>query len=318
MTAPPFTFSKVHVLAGAHVDMVATFAAKPIMATSNPATFEFMAGGGGLNIASALAALDVPVRIVAPVGADRNGELLRQTCDNRGIGAELVESVRHPTGIYAGLFTPQGELTVGAADLRQNELIDVDWIDRHFLPAIKPDDLILLTANVPEEVLLHVVDQRNGARLAAAAISATKSRRLIPLLKSLDLLFLNSEEARSITRSSSHDTTELAGLLGAMGLRGAVMTDGANPVRWWQAGEFGCSGVPSPTHLVNVNGAGDCLAGTVLASLSKGENLANAVAYGIVAASLTVQVAETVPPVLNWQILEASSSMQINNDEREY
>ena len=117
----PLAFEKVHVLAGAHVDMVATFAATPIMATSNPATFAFMAGGGGLNIASAIAALDVPVRIVAPVGADANGELLRQTCSSRKIEAELIESSRHPTGIYAGLFTPEGELTVGAADVRQQD-----------------------------------------------------------------------------------------------------------------------------------------------------------------------------------------------------
>ena len=312
----PLAFEKVHVLAGAHVDMIATFAATPIMATSNPATFAFMAGGGGLNIASAIAALDVPVRIVAPVGADANGELLRQTCSSRKIGAELIESSRHPTGIYAGLFTPEGELTVGAADLRQNDLIDISWVDTHFLPAIGLSDLILLTANVPEEVLLHIVRHSDGARLAAAAISATKSRRLIPLLGFLDLLFLNSEEARSITGSSSSDTAELAALLHAMGLTGTVMTDGANPVRWWQTGEFGYSGVPSPTHLVNVNGAGDCLAGTVLASLSKGESLANAVAYGIVAASLTVQVAETVPPVLNWQTLEASSGISVAHKQR--
>ena len=57
----------------------------------------------------------------------------------------------------------------------------------------------------------------------------------------------------------------------------------------------------------SVSGAGDCLAGTVIAGLSRGVSLEEAVSSGVIAASLSLLSEDTVPQSLNYKVFSQTN-----------
>lgn len=303
-------FGSAVFVGGAHVDLAGSLAAPPVAGASNPGRLVRRPGGAGLNTASVAAALGLATTVAGPVGEDPEAAALRRVLAERGIGDGLVAMAGAATGTFVSIVAPDGQMVIGLADLSINEAVAADWFLSRCRPALAAD-LWFLTANQQPATLMALAEAAEGRHVAAAAVSAAKAGRLAGCLARVDLLFANLGEARSLAGLPGADAGELACRLRDAGVGAGVISAAGAPLAFWQDGEVdSLAPPPLAAAIADVNGAGDALAGTVLAGLARGLTMARAVELGIAAAQLTLGVPEPVHPGLSWRLIEARAQIR--------
>ncbi|MGB7285699.1 MAG: PfkB family carbohydrate kinase [Salaquimonas sp.] len=281
------------------MDQIMRLEKPSLMGVSNPAKIEMSPGGAALNSASIAAALGLDTSLVSPVGGDLYGEHLVSVCKDRRIEPRLVSDVQFPTGIYSAIFEPSGEIVIGASDLGIYDTIDDEWLNKN-LPQC---DGLFLTSNLREEQLLKAVSK--AIFIAAATISPAKAKRLKPVLSQLDILFTNLGEARALSDLADADALVLADWFIAQGVKSGTLSNGGNDLIYWHNEKIGQSQVSRPVSLADVNGAGDALAGAVLAGLGTGLEFSEAVKLGLAAAAFSLSHSGPFSALLTHDILKA-------------
>lgn len=274
-------------LSGAHFDQIMRLNQPAVMGVSNPAKIENIPGGSALNSASTASALGLNVTLLSPIGDDLNGQHLLEICKQRNIRSALIQTDEQPTGNYTAIFEPLGDIVIGASDLAIYNVIDNDWIKRHLSEHLKNDMGLFLNANLEESLLLASADK--ASFLAAATISPAKARRLLPILGQVDCLFTNLGEARILSGLDHASAHELAAWAVNQGASAGTISQGADRLIYWHDGEIGEVIPQKIENLMDVNGAGDALAGAVIAALAFGKTFPDAVSFAnqVAAYSLT-------------------------------
>ena len=279
-------------LGGAHLDQELRLAQPAVMGSSNPAAARIIPGGTALNSAGVAASLGMNCLLAGPVGNDAAGETLRGICRERGIADGLVATPGLNTGSYTVLIEPHGEVLIGAADMAIYDSVNTAWLEEHLTPQLAPGPAknrgLFATANLSVEALTFLASgtEFSPAFKAAAAVSPAKAARLLPFLDGLDLLFANLAEARALAGDTSAEALELTRQLTAKGVRAGIITAGSAPVTFWNGAQSGTITLGPVTKIVDTNGAGDALAGAVLAMLAKGRDLESAIKTGLEAAAI--------------------------------
>ena len=117
--------ARVVVVGGAVLDTKLRTAAAPVLATSNPGTASWTAGGVGRNIAENLARLGSRTVLVAAVGDDLAGESVVGRTAAAGVDCRQVIVSTHPTGTYAAVLDERGDLLIAVADMRATDELTV-------------------------------------------------------------------------------------------------------------------------------------------------------------------------------------------------
>lgn len=274
-------------LCGAHFDQIMRLNQPAVMGVSNPAKIENIPGGSALNSASTASAFGLNVTLLSPIGDDLNGQHLAEVCKQRNIRSALIQTVEQPTGNYTAIFDSLGDIVIGASDLAIYTVIDGDWIIRHLVEHLKNDMGLFLNANLEEPLLLASADK--ACFIAAATISPAKARRLLPILDQVDCLFTNLGEARILSGLVDAEAHELAAWANNKGVSAGTISQGADNLIYWHDGTIGEVMPQKIEDLIDVNGAGDALAGAVLAALAFGKTFPDAVSFAnqVAAFSLT-------------------------------
>jgi pseudouridine kinase len=298
--------ARVTVFGGASIDRLARSASPVLSGASNPGTIRIAAGGVGFNVATSLARLGVPTRLVAILGKDADGDRVIRDARVAGVDTGAVlRSATSSTATYQASFDERGELVLGIADMAIYDGLDAAAV----APAIAADDAALwvIDANLPSLTLDYIVGEaaRLGRRVAALAVSPAKAIRLAPLIEEITFLFANRREALAILdRKPDNGTPSPADLAAELAIRGTgvVITNSAGPIAAATGGEAR-SFVPFRAEVVGVNGAGDALAAGALYGLAAGCTLFESVRFGLAAAALAVESEETVNPALSAKLL---------------
>lgn len=242
-----------------------------------------LGGGKGANQAVALARLGVDTILVAGLGADAEGDHLRE--DLRTDGVEVLpasSSADHPTGLALITVDRAGESTIVVAPGANGHLLPSD------LPDFEGVDVVVLSLEVP---MVTVVAAAAAARAARALVVLNAApAMLLPdgLLTLVSCLVVNESEAAFLARSGG-DATEDAARLATMGPDRIVVTLGARGCVVVPAP--GASPEPVPTSqptVVDAVGAGDCTTAALAAMLAEPRPLADAARFAMAAASLAV------------------------------
>ncbi len=226
------------------------------------------------------------------VGDDDAGRTLVAALDGAGIDrAGVVAVPGAATAEYVAVLTPDGDLALGLAAMAIFDHITPEALDSH-ADLLAAAAWVFADCNLPACTLLALARRRwpGGYRLAIDAVSVAKSTRLPPDLAGIDLLFLNGDEAAAFAASrgragrSPRDAPPAALEAGAAAV---VVTLGADGALAAEPGRL--VHVPAvPARVVDVTGAGDALVAAVIAALSGGADLPDAVARGCTAAAQTV------------------------------
>jgi ribokinase len=253
---------------------------------------DLVLGGSGSITAAGCARLGLRTAMLAAVGEDVFGRVVREALDERGVELLAVSAGTAPTGLSV-ILTPDGD--DGRAILTLPGTI----------PLLRPeditDDLLRRTRHV------HVSSLYLQAALAAGLADVFARAHKLGLTTSLDTNWDPTEKWSSLDEILAStdvflpNATELLAITGAASVaEGAaglvaggttvVMKDGARGARaWWDGGE--CAAPGRVVEVVDTIGAGDSFNAGFLAARLAGRSLAEAVRWAAVAGSLSTRAA---------------------------
>jgi len=221
--------------------------------------------GGAATYSSLAASLYAPVRIVGVVGDDfpaEHVELLR----GRGIDTTGLERVAGKTFRWRGRYS---------ADLSSRTTLDTQlnvFADFHpKIPAAHRSTPFVLLGNIHPQLQLEVVQQVERPRLVAADTMnlwiGSEPKALGELLKKVDLLIINDEEAREL--SGVQNLCKAAKDIHKRGPRQLIIKRGEHGALLFD--EHGIFFVPAyPLEEVHdPTGAGDSFAGGLIGYLAR-------------------------------------------------
>ena len=320
--------SRVIVMGGIVLDMVARPSQSLTLATSNPATVTESDGGVGRNIAEVLCRLGSKPLFYSAVGDDARGmAILRRFMEECQLPS-LLETVHTvpgaATATYWAILNEHRDLHVACADM------DV----LQHIPAPPPEVLsqakyLILDANAPVDVLQQVAQQaaQAGVQIFWDPTSAPKARRLCSddtFLSCLTFAAPNVDELYAMageTIDSSEESvkldddddfwTRIRPVASRVAQR-MISKGGHLLVTGGPHGVLLASRIPNfrdvtfqifpalPLEKVeNSTGAGDTLAGAFVHALLYQQSIPNAVMFGMEAATWSLRCADrAISPLL--------------------
>jgi len=248
-------------------------------------------GGKGANQAVAAARAGASTTLVAAIGDDADGRLVRDALVAAGVDVRLVRTSAVSTGLAVVLLDDRGQNSIVVAQ-GANATIE------RLLPAerdvIREAAVLVCQLEVPLPIIVE------AAHLARAAgrivvVNAAPSRALPDtLIEAVDVLVVNEHEAREAAGTADLDRavddllTRVPTVIVTLGAAGARVADRTGPRRL----------LPAPAvHAVDTTGAGDTFCGVFAAGLAGGESMIAAASRAIAAASLSVQRLGAIPSI---------------------
>ncbi|MFI6681557.1 ribokinase [Kribbella sp. NPDC050470] len=255
-------------------------------------------GGKGANQAVAAARAGARTAIVASLGVDDAGELLRDALSASGVDLALVSGLEAtPTGTAIITVDDSGENSIVVAPGANGELTLSEAASR----AVSGAKIVLSQLEIPFPTV-----QAAAAASSYFVLNAAPAAELSDeLLAEVDLLVVNETEAELIAGSDrSALLKRVPAAVVTLGGAGAViLTRGAD--------EIAVPGVP--VDVVDTTAAGDTFCGVLAAALAAvsttdaitASDLTNAVRRANVAASLSVQAAGAISSVPHGDAIDA-------------
>lgn len=251
----------------------------------------FETGGGASNAAVTFSRLGHKAATVTSIGDDLSGKDILEVLEANGVDTSFVQTdPREQTAFSLITLVGSGERTIlvyrGAAEKLSGELI----------PWTKTKAKWFYVTSLAGQMKLHrdIFDhaERIGAKIAWNPGSRELRRgldELAPLIKKVDVLNLNFEEAMKLVNTTSRDLSGILKVLRGLTKRAVVVTDGLNGAyaddgqRTWHSHVLD---VPR----VNVTGAGDAFGSGLVAGLFKEDQLSYALAVATLNATGVVQI----------------------------
>ncbi|MFD5549949.1 sugar kinase [Streptomyces goshikiensis] len=259
--------------------------------------------GDALNAAAAAAAAGARTALLAVVGDDELSAPLLRRATELGIDVSHVRRAPRPNGAYllgsdteggrdfvywrthsAGSTLSTRHIASWRALLTGCKALVTSGITGALAPGSR--DAVLAAARIVHEAGGHLsYDPNFRPRLTGRA----EARELLARIAPLTGLLKSSCPADAQALVDTGDPREAAAHYRALGARAVAVTAGAGRLLLDEGvGEATYLPVPPNPHPLDATGAGDCFTGTATARIALGDPLADAVAYGTAAASLSV------------------------------
>ncbi len=298
------------VVAGvAAVDIIGTASEAMVPGSSNRGRVSRSVGGVACNIARAVAvAGETRVTLVSVVGCDEQAKIIREHLRNSQVsddGLVSLSSTRTPT--YCAIHDVNGELRLALADMELKTVAAKKMITARVRECLEVARVLVLDANYPPDLLCSLARMAKQAGVAVwyEPTSVAKCRRIEGALDSVTIMSPNVDELEKIS-GVRDDEASCVQVLQKRGVNVVVVTRGAQGAALYDH-DFPVVHVPAQLVQVrNTSGAGDSLAGTMIAYIARnGMNhtaLCAALRAGVLAASETCRHesngASTIPAKL--------------------
>jgi sugar/nucleoside kinase (ribokinase family) len=273
---------KVIVVGDAGLDMVAQHDAPIVYGGDTRAKVGFASGGAGANTALWMRSTGVDTTLIARIGDDPGGRLIRAELEGAGVRCAFTVDTEASTFVVVVLVDAEGQRTMLAdrganarfvpEDVHASELVGARHLhlSGYVLldPSSRPAGLAALAA-AKEAGLSTSVDPQ-------AATHITDPAAFLDDVRGVDLLMPNTDELKALTGSANPESAkELLGTVGAV-----AVTAGLDGASWVDAG--GVTSVPAvPARCVDSTGAGDAFDAGVLAAWLAGESTVEVLRAGV-------------------------------------
>lgn len=282
----------VALVGAANMDIIAHTPTVPLPGDSTPGRIHCAVGGVARNVAENLARLGHEARLITAVGDDLFGSSLRSQTLAAGVdvaGWGVLPTVSSAT--YLSLHGTDGDMSLAVNDMAAMEGITPQFLSKH-QAMLAGASCWVLDCNLGSEALAWLMTLQHRPAVFVDAVSAAKCRRILPWLDSVHTLKVNRLEAQALT-GQTVDTVEQAVAavqnLRQLGLAKVVLSLGGQGVCWSDPDGVVRHRCHAELEVVNASGAGDALlSGLVHAHLMQLES-AQAVAWGMACAELTLQ-----------------------------
>lgn len=249
-----------------------------------------MALGGSASFAGIAASYFAAPRVVGIVGDDFEDHHMRKLSDH-GVDVRGIERAAGKTFHWKGRYHE---------NMKDRDTLETSLnVFQHFDPAIPEayrNTPYVLLGNIDPKLQLSVLDQAQGARFVAMDTMNfwinTAREPLLDVLKRIDLLFINDEEAMQLADQWS--VVAAAETLLRMGPKFVVIKRGEHGAILFGPGLTLFVPAVLLANVVDPTGAGDTFAGGFMGQLSRSgaldrANFASALTWATVMASFTVE-----------------------------
>lgn len=247
--------------------------------------------GGSASYFSYAASFFTPVELIAVVGQDFPKEY-RRILEERPIGLDHLVTQSGKTFYWKGKYETDLN-TAHTLDTQLNVLLD-------FKPQLKADrePEFLFLANIDPNLQLDVLNQVKRPKCKFVACDTmnfwitSKRPELEKVLKRVDMIVLNDGESRLLAQESN--LFKAARKIQGMGPGTVIIKKGEHGALLFHGQQFFVLPAYPLEEVFDPTGAGDTFAGGVMGYLVKTkeisfENLKQAIVYGAVVASFTVE-----------------------------
>lgn len=227
-------------------------------------------GGGATNAAATFAMLGFKTACVCRVGDDEPGRAIVQELGDHHVDTSLIKTVKGGQTAYSTLLTAvNGERTAlvyrgVSAEWKEADVkfgkIKAKWL---YITSLGGDIPLLLS--LVRHAKVHNIRVALNPGNAEVKLGL---RALDPVLRQVDVLLLNLEEAQALANLQTTDTKALTGRLMRPDMT-LVMTDGANGAHVFQGSDTWRVGTRS-VRSVSRTGAGDAFGSGFIAGLLHG------------------------------------------------
>lgn len=287
------------------VDLTFRCEQEPVAFTSNPSRMHRSPGGVVRNIAHHLALLQVPVQLVTILGDDPDGHWLALQCTDAGIGMDHILFAEEPTGTFASIATPSGDLHIGAVTSETDRLLSIEFFSQR-AEVFRSASVVIADCNLSVDALRWLMRFCNEHQvpLVVETVSIPKARRLRDALPGNLLLVKPNREELAVFEQDAHVTPEeKIAHLHALGFKNVWLSRGAEGSLFSDGQSMVSLSAPR-VHVRDVNGAGDAsLAGWIYAWLQQKDGL-TCVKYGHAAAACLLEVVGAVRSDFSPALLE--------------
>lgn len=247
-------------------------------------------GGGATNAAVTFARQGLTTACICRVGDEESGHDVVRALEHEGIATEFIQhDKKFPTAYSTILTTKKGERVIltkrGASD----------HIDVRTIPVQRMRAKWLYISSVAGNTALlnkaFTVAHAHGARIAfnpGIRELEKGSRALEPLLRKVDVLFINKEEAAQLTGISYLKEKAIFQKLDAIVRGTVVMTKGQDGVMVSDGKTLYYAGVPR-APIKGRTGAGDAFGSGFIAGLVQGKDIPFAIQLGTANATSVIQ-----------------------------
>lgn len=219
---------------------------------------EIQTGGGATNAAVTFSRLGLKTATIARIGDDLYGNLIKDVLKDEGIHTDLIQTDKeHKTGQSIIFLTNSGQRTIfvhrgASAIINKREIKWAELKTRWFYITSTGGDLSLVS------MILDRAEAIGASVFWNPGSSELKKgyAKLVPLMKRVDILDLNREEASELTEQPMRHLKKIINKLGQLPRLGLLVTDGPNGAylhtkccTWYAP--------PLPAKRVNTTGAGD-------------------------------------------------------------
>ncbi len=256
-------------------------------------------GGKGANAAVAAARAGAEVRLVAAVGADDTADFAQRELREAGVELSGVAALEgEPTGVALIVVDRHGEnqIAVGAG---ANGALEAEWVSARMdevvtrgLDGGAPEGCVLVSTEIPGAAVAAAVQAASAAGVRCVLNPAPPISALVDVLEHGAVLTPNAGELAALTdrlgecegATPRERALYLAERTGApvvvtLGDEGALVASADGSVDQVMAPD---------AEVRDATGAGDTFNGVLAARLAAGDELGEAVATAVVAATLSV------------------------------
>lgn len=289
----------IRVVGEVMVDVIAHTGGPPAPGSDAESRIADQDGGSAANVAAWLAALDVPVQLIARVGRDPHGAGALERLAAGGVSLSVSRDPSASTGRCLVIVTPDGERTMfpdpGAnAHLATSDIDTRAWRAGEHLHA---SGYSLIRQGSRAATLSALAQARTlGLSVSVDASSEAPLRALGPeefldWLGEGDLLFANAAEALALTGRS--EPAEALDALVRRGLRAVVKLGSAGAMAGAEDRRWRVPAVPAKAW--DTTGAGDAFAAGFLASWTRERDVEEALGLATRTAARAVSQAGARP-----------------------
>ena len=287
------------------VDITFRCEQEPILQTSNPSIIQRSPGGVVRNIAHHLSLLGIKTELLTVIGEDSDGDWLISQCSQAGIGLRQIKRTLVPTGVFASITSPTGDLTIGAVTSETDVYLNNDFLHER-IDTIRTASLVIADCNLSTATLRELISICNGydVPLIIETVSIPKAQRLKDALPGKLFLVKPNREELAVFEKDSHRTPEeKISHLHEQGFKNVWLSRGAEGSLFSDGKQMFT--LPAPrVQVVDVNGAGDAsLAGWIFAWL-QGHDPLTCLKSGHAAAACLLEVHGAVRNDLSEELLK--------------
>ncbi|CAK6950857.1 uncharacterized protein zgc:136858 isoform X2 [Scomber scombrus] len=336
--------SDIVVVGGINVDFIAKGKTKTLLfGQTNAGSVCQSFGGVGRNIADSLSRLGHKPLFISATGADSHSDAVLNYCKHMNTSGVARLQDQH-TATYCAVITESGELSLGLGDMDVHQQITEHYVSQ-FEKQLSSATLVCLDGNIPTSTIDYVCSVAKKQNINVWYEPTDSEKACKPFLsdawKSLsysspnlaELCTMNQtlgiqtpevlpsslEEVLSVAVALSRPLLEhLHCLVVTLGTNGVLLCGehdsgsiNLQPRKEKKKRKLGAIHYPALTvtaeETMNVSGAGDSLAGALIAGILQGQKTDSCVRMGLLAARLSLASPHPIDPMLTLDSVDPSN-----------